>query len=64
MISDGAGMTDEELKMTYFFEWPHPEVEAGSDQEIELTEQHKKRGMMSVDKSIEAIRNMVAAGKL
>lgn len=57
-------MTDEELKMTYSFEWPHPDVEAGSDRELELTEQHKKRGMMSVDKSIEAIRNMVAAGKL
>ena len=64
MVSDGAGMTDEELQMTYFFEWPHPDIEAGSDVEKQLTEQHKKRGKMSVDKSIEAIRRMVVAGKL
>lgn len=64
MVSDGPGMTDEELNMTYFFEWPHPDVEAGSDKEKELTEQHKKRGKMSVDKTIEAIRKMVVAGKL
>lgn len=64
MVSDGPGMTDEELNMTYFFEWAHPGVEAGSDQEKQLTEQHKKRGKMSVDKSIEVIRRMVAAGKL
>ena len=64
MVSDGPGMTDEDLQMTYFFEWPHPNVEAGSNEEKELTEQHKKRGKMSVDKSIEAIRRMAAAGKL
>jgi len=64
MVSDGPGLTVEELQMTYFFEWPHPDVEAGSDKEKELTEQHRKRGKMSVDKSIEAIRRMVAAGKL
>jgi Domain of unknown function (DUF1857) len=57
-------MTDAELQMTYCFEWPHPDVEAGSDKEKELTVLHKKRGKMSVEKSIEAIRRMVAAGKL
>ena len=57
-------MTDEELQMTYFFEWLHPDVEAGSEEEMALMKQHKMRGKMSVDKSIEAMRNMVAAGKL
>ena len=57
-------MTDDELQMTYFFEWLHPDVEAGSEQEMALTKQHKMRGKMSVDKSIEAIRRMVVAGKL
>jgi Domain of unknown function (DUF1857) len=64
MLSDGPNMTDAELQMTYCFEWPHPDVEAGSDKEKELTVLHKKRGKMSVEKSIEAIRRMVAAGKL
>ncbi|ERF71130.1 hypothetical protein EPUS_09116 [Endocarpon pusillum Z07020] len=64
MLSDGPAMTDEELQMTYFFEWPHPDIEAGSDIEKGLTEQHKKRGKMSVEKSIESIRRMVVAGKL
>ena len=57
-------MTEEELHMTYFFEWPHPDVEADSAKEKELMEQHRKRGKMSVEKSIEAIRRMVVAGTL
>ena len=64
MVSDGPNMTDEELQMTYFFEWLHPDVEAGSELEKMLTMQHKKRGIMSVDKSIESMRKMVAAGML
>lgn len=64
MVSDGPNMTDEELQMTYFFEWLHPDVEPGSEQEAMLTKQHKMRGKMSVDKSIESIRKMVVAGKL
>lgn len=64
MVSDGPGMTDEEMQMTYFFEWPHPDVEADSAKEKELTEQHKKRGKMSVEKALEGIRRMVVAGTL
>ena len=63
-ISDGPGMTDQDLHMTYFFEWLHPDVEAGSEKEKTLTEEHRKRGKMSVDKSIEAIRRMAVAGEL
>ena len=44
--------------------WLHPDVEAGSEEEMKLTQQHKIRGKMSVDKSIENIRSMVVAGKL
>ncbi len=64
MVSDGPNMTDEELQMTYFFEWLHPDVEAGSEQLAFLTKQHKMRGKMSVEKSIESIRKMVSEGKL
>jgi hypothetical protein len=63
MVSDGPNMTDEELQMTYFFEWLHPSVEAGSEEEMKLTKQHKMRGKMSVDKTIESVRKMVEAGK-
>ena len=64
MVSDGPDMTDEQLQMTYFFEWLHPDVEEGSEQEAFLTKQHKMRGKMSVDKSIESMRRMVEAGTL
>ena len=57
-------MTEEELNLTYFFEWLHPDVEAGSEKEKELTEEHKNLGKVSVDKSIESIRRMVVAGEL
>lgn len=63
MVSDGPNMTDEELQMTYSFEWLHPNVEAGSEEEMKLTKQHKMRGKMSVDKTIESVRKMVEAGK-
>jgi Domain of unknown function (DUF1857) len=64
MVSDNSNITDEELQMTYFFEWLHPDVEGGSDKEKELTKQHKMRGKMSVSKSIESMRKMVMAGNL
>jgi hypothetical protein len=63
-VSDGPGMTDQDLYMTYFFEWLHPDVEAGSEKEKTLTEEHRRRSKMSVDKSIEAIRRMAIAGEL
>lgn len=57
-------MTEEELNLTYFFEWLHPDVEAGSEKEKELTEEHSRLGKLAVDKSIESIRRMVVAGEL
>ena len=50
---------------TYFFwEWLHPDVEAGSEKEKALTEEHRRRGKMSVDNLIEAIRRIAIAGEL
>jgi Domain of unknown function (DUF1857) len=57
-------MTDQELHMTYFFEWRHPDVEAGSEKEKEMMELYKKMGKLAVDKSVETIRRMVVAGEL
>ena len=64
MYVDGPNGTDEELQMTYFFEWLHPDLEDGSEQEAFLTKQHKMRGKMSVDKTIEKMRSMAKEGKL
>lgn len=48
--------------MTHFFEWLHPNVEASSEEEMKLTKQHKMRGNMSVDKTIEPTRKTAEAG--
>jgi hypothetical protein len=63
-ISDGPGMTDHDLNMTYIFEWLHDDVEAGSQKHKDLMEEHRKAGKMAVDKSIQAMRKMAAAGEL
>lgn len=50
-------MTDQDLQIRIFFEWLHPDIEAGSEKEKALTEEHRKRGKISMDRSIEAIRS-------
>ena len=63
-ISDGPGLTDHDLNMTYIFEWMHDDVEAGSQTYKDLAEEHTKGAKVAVDKSIEAMRRMAAAGEL
>lgn len=57
-------MTDHDLNLTYVFEWRHEEVKEGSEEEKKLIEEHRKGGKLAVDKTLEAMRRMAAAGEL
>ncbi|KAF2716639.1 DUF1857-domain-containing protein [Polychaeton citri CBS 116435] len=63
-ISDGPGLTDDELHMTYTFEWRYPDVEEGSDKHKELMKQHREGAKTAVHSSIVNMRKMAAAGEL
>jgi hypothetical protein len=64
VISDGPNGTDEDLQMTYIFEWMHPEMEAESPEANELRVKYQAMAKMGVDKSIESIRRMVKDGTI
>jgi hypothetical protein len=57
-------MTDNDLNLTYIFEWLLDEVEEGSKEHQDLIEGHRKGGKVAVDKSIDAMRRMAVAGEL
>ena len=57
-------MTDNDLNMTYTFEWRHDDIQTGSEEEKKLIENHRQGAKTAVDKSIEAMRRMAAAGEL
>jgi hypothetical protein len=57
-------MTENDLSMTYVFEWLHDDLEVGSEKWKELVEEHREGGKLAVDKSIEAMRKMAIAGEL
>lgn len=64
IVSEGPGGTEEDLNMTYSFEFRHPEVEAGSAKVQELTAKHRAMAKMAVDSSIATIRKLVVAKEL
>jgi hypothetical protein len=57
-------MTDNDLNLSYIFEWLHDDVEAGSEQHKKLVEEHRRGAKLAVDKSIQAMRKMAIAGEL
>lgn len=57
-------MTDNDLNLSYIFEWLHDDVEAGSEKHKELVEEHRMGAKLAVDKSIQAMRKMAIAGEL
>ncbi|KAK8180390.1 hypothetical protein IWZ00DRAFT_562869 [Phyllosticta capitalensis] len=62
LISKGAG-GDDDLYLTYIFEWRHPELSADATDEIaQLRAKYDGMAKMAVEKSIESIRKMVAEG--
>lgn len=63
-VSDGPGLGENDMNMTYTFEWRHPEVEKGSDKHKELVKSYTQGAKMAVHSSIEAMRKMAQAGEL
>jgi hypothetical protein len=64
VISDGPGFTDEDLQLTYIFDWKYPEVEAGSAEERQKVEEQRKGAKVAVDMTLKSIREMVEKGVL
>lgn len=59
VISEGA---EDELYMTYVFEWRHPNVLEEKRQE--LHEKERKMSKLAVEGTIVALRGLVSSGKL
>ncbi|KAH7008555.1 hypothetical protein EDB80DRAFT_840907 [Ilyonectria destructans] len=55
---------DDQLFLTYSFEWHHPGVPDGSEKAHELEETHWKVAKMAVEKSIMTLRRLVADGEI
>jgi len=64
IVSDGPGGTEQDLQMTYVFEWKHPDIEAGSPEEKEWREKRKQMAKLAVNSTIESLRKLVNAGEL
>lgn len=64
IVSEGPGGTEQDLNMTYFFEWRHPEVEAGGADEEELTIKCRGMAKMAVNGTIETLRKLAIACEL
>ncbi|KFA51528.1 hypothetical protein S40293_06334 [Stachybotrys chartarum IBT 40293] len=52
------------LMMTYAFELRHPQIEAGSEEDIKKREHYNKMSKMAVEGSITTIRRLVQEGQL
>lgn len=55
---------DGSLQMTYAFEWRHPDITAGSEEETQLREKYEKLSKVAVEGSIDTIRRLVKEGEI
>ena len=62
LISQGKDETD--LYLTYYFEWPYPKVEEGSEEAKKLSEQLWDVARKTVQHSIDVAREMKSKGEL
>ena len=62
LISQGKDETD--LYLTYYFEWPYPKVEDGSEEAKKLSEQLWDTARKTVQHSIDVAREMKSKGEL
>jgi hypothetical protein len=61
-ISTGAG--ENELYLTYTFQWDFPSIKEGSEEANEKERQLAEQGAQGVPYAIDTIRAMVQEGKL
>ncbi|KAF1987903.1 DUF1857-domain-containing protein [Aulographum hederae CBS 113979] len=64
IVSDGPSGETSDLMMTYSFEWVHPNIEAGSEEEKAKMIQYKKMARGAVEGSIDTIRRFVKEGEI
>lgn len=64
MISDGAGFTDQDLQLTYIFDWKYPDVAAGSSEEEEKVQEQRKGAKTAIEMTLRSVREMVGRGEL
>lgn len=57
---DGEG----ELLLTFTFEWDHPEIVAGSSEEVEKAYFYQKAGPGAIASTLAAIRKLAEEGEL
>jgi len=57
-------MTDEDLSLTYIFDWKYPEVEAGSADEKQKVDEQRKGGRTAIEMTLKSIRGMIEKGEL
>jgi len=63
-IADGPGLTDEDMQLTYIFDWKYPEVEAGSAEEKSKIEEQKEGAKMAIEMTLKSVREMIEKGEL
>lgn len=61
-ISQGKDVTD--LYLTFYFEWPYPKVEEGSDEVKKISDQLWEQARKTVQHTIDVAREMKSKGEL
>ncbi|TKX18539.1 putative acetylaranotin biosynthesis cluster protein L [Elsinoe australis] len=64
IVSDGPGLRDEDLLMTYTFQWIGQDAEPGSEEEAKMLEKNRGMAKGAVEGSIDTIRRLVKEGKI
>lgn len=64
IVSEGPGGTEQDLQMTYVFEWKHPNISAGTAEEQQAVEKSRIMAKMAVNSTIESLRKLAIAGEL
>ena len=61
-VSQGKDETD--LYLTFYFEWPYPKVQEGSEEAKKLSDQLWKQATSTVQHTIDVAREMKTKGEL
>ncbi|MCJ1426718.1 hypothetical protein MMC29_004621 [Sticta canariensis] len=62
LVSQGRDATD--LYLTFYFEWPYPQIEEGSDEAKKSSEQLWEMAKEAVSHTVNVAREMVKVGKV
>lgn len=62
IVSQGRDATD--LYLTFYFEWPYPQIEEGSDEAKKTSEKMWSMAREAVAHTIDVAREMVKEGKV